>query len=78
MKKADAVEANKAEMALYADQSIRKELLQLSSQIWNISHNEKLQTIDFSNREAFESNQTFKAVKQAKSILLKMRKDIAA
>lgn len=75
---ADAVEANKAEMALYADQSIRKELLHLNSQIWNITHTEELQSIDFSNRDTFESTPAFKAVKQAKSILLKMRKDIAA
>lgn len=75
---ADAVEENKAEMALYADQDIRNELLHLNSKIWNITHDEELQVIDFSNRETIESNPAFKVVKQAKSILLKMRKDIAA
>lgn len=74
---ADAVEENKAAMALYADQGIRNDLLHLNSQILDIIESEEMQKIDFSSREAIENNPMFKAAKQAKSILQKMRKDIS-
>ena len=75
---ANTVEANKAEMALYADQGIRNELLHLNSQLLTIISKEEMLEIDCSNSEAFKNHPLFKTIEQAKSILLKMRKDIAA
>ena len=75
---ADVVDENKAAMALYANQDIRNELLHLNSHILKIISDANMQIMDYSSRESIESNPMFDVVKQAKTILMKMRKDIAA
>lgn len=75
---ADVVEENKAAMALYGNREISNDLLMLNSRILNIIEDESLQEIDYSSRESIESSPVFEVTKQAKLILIKMRKDLVA